>query len=98
MTDKTAKPAPNPMKFFEGSPGSQGSEDPKTKEEAAQRTVEAYREDLDKIADPRQRGKAEAALRAHAEKTFGATDKYVDKIKASRELWEKTLNSLNEKN
>jgi len=98
MTDNTLKPAANPMKFFEGSRGLQAREDPKTKEEAAERTVEAYREHLDKIADPRQRGKAEAALRAHAEKTFGATDKHVDKIKASEELWEKTLNSLSEKN
>jgi hypothetical protein len=98
MTDNTLKPADNPMKFFEGSRGLQASEAPKTKEEAAQRTVEAYREDLAKIADPQQRGKAEAALRAYAQETFGATDKYVDKIKASQERWQKTLNSLGEKN
>jgi hypothetical protein len=98
MTDNTLKPEANPMKFFEGSRGSEEREDPKTKVEAAERTVEAYREELDKIADPRQRAKAEAALRVHAEKTFGATDKYVDKIHVSRERWEKILDSLNEKN
>jgi len=97
MTDNTEKPESNPMKFFEGSRGLQQREPPKTKEEAAQRTVEAYREDLDKIADPRQRSKAEAALRAHAKKTFGAIHKHVDKIAATEERWEKILNSLGEK-
>jgi hypothetical protein len=98
MTDNSIKSEANPMKFFEGSRGLDEREAPKTKEEEAERTVETYREKLNQIADPRQRAKAEAALRADAKKTFGATDKHVDKITASRERWEKILDSLNEKN
>lgn len=94
------KAEPNPIKFSKSSPSPDHPDlaPPKTREEAAQRAVEAHRDDLDKIADPTQRANAEAKLRDHAMKTFGVVDRYVDKVRASQTKWEKKLNGLSEKN
>lgn len=70
---------------------------PKTREEAGQRAVDARYHELEKIADPQEREKAEKALRSHAEKTFGATDKAVEKLRATQARWEEKLGSLNNK-
>jgi len=91
------KPDPNPMKFFEGAQ-QHNQPSPKTKEEAGQLAVDARYHELENISDPKEREKAEKALRAHAEKTFGATDRYVDKVRDSQAKWEQRLTSLSEKN
>ena len=91
------KPDPNPMKFFEGAQ-EQNQPGPKTREEAGQLAVDARYHELEKISDPKEREKAEKALRAHAEKTFGATDRYVDKVRDSQAKWDQRLTSLSEKN
>jgi hypothetical protein len=100
MPGADEKAVPTPMNFFKSSPSPDHPDlaPPKTREEAAQRTVDAYRDDLDKIADPAQRAHAEAKLRGHAIKAFGVVDRYVDKVHANQTKWEKTLNGLSEKN
>src|ERR1700678_1248846 len=70
---------------------------PKTKEEAGQLAVDARYHELEKITDPKQREKAEKELRSHAEKTFGTTEKAVEKLRATRARWEEKLNSANDK-
>jgi hypothetical protein len=76
MPSADEKAGPNPMNFFKSSPSPDHPDlaPPKTREEAVQRTVDAYRDDLDKIADPAHRADAEAKLRDHAMKTFGVVD------------------------
>jgi hypothetical protein len=96
MSSPGNKPDPNPMKFFEKDQPARESAN--TKEEAGQRAVEARYHELEKIADPQQREKAEKALRAHAEKTFGMPLGYIDKAVARQNRWEDKLHSLNEKN
>lgn len=86
---------PNPMKSFEGAQP-QDHPAPKTKEEAGQLAVDARYHELEAISDPNQREKAEKALRAHAEETFGATNKAVDKVRDTQARWEEKLNSLND--
>ena len=91
------KPDPDPVKSFEGAQ-QQNQPGPKTKEKAGQLAVDARYHELENISDPKEREKAEKALRAHAEKTFGATDRYVDKVRDSQAKWEQRLTSLSEKN
>ena len=86
---------PAPAKFLDADQQSQPA--PKTKEEAGQLAVDARYHELEKITDPKQREKAEKELRSHAEKTFGTTEKAVEKLRATRARWEEKLNSANEK-
>ena len=95
MDSPGKKSDPNPTKSFEGAQ-QQDHPAPKTKEEAGQLAVDARYHELEKISDPKQREKAEKALRAHAEKTFGTTDKAVEKVRATQARWEEKLNSLND--
>ena len=87
---------PNPMNFFARSAYLQAP--PKNKEEAGQRAVDNRREDLDGITDPSKRMEAETALRGLAEKVFGETDSYINKVKATQQGWGRILESISERN
>jgi len=95
MSSPGSKPDPGPRKFFEGA---EHRPAPKTKEEAGQLAIDLRHDELDRIADPKQREKAENDLRSHAEKTFGTTGKAVEKARATQERWEQKIHSMSEKN
>ena len=94
MSSPGNKPVPDPMKSFEGATERPA---PKTREEAGQLAIDMRHDELDRIADPQQREKAEKALRSHAEKTFGTTGKVVEKARATQARWEQKVNSMSEK-
>ena len=95
MDSPGKKSAPAPTKFLDGD--QQRYPTPQTKEEAGQLAIDARYHELEKITDPKQREKAEKALRSHAEKTFGTTNKAVEKLRATQARWEQKLDSLNDK-
>jgi hypothetical protein len=90
---KKSDPAPAKFPDLDQQPYSS----PKTREEAGQRAVDARYHDLEKIAEPKERERAENTLRLHAEKTFGATGRALEKLKATQARWEDKLRSLNDK-
>ena len=96
MNSPRKKSDPDPMRFPEGAE-QQDRPAPKTREEAGQLAVDARYHELENISDPKEREKAEKALRSHAEKTFGTTDKAVEKVRATQARWNEKLNSLNDK-
>lgn len=95
MNSPGKKSDPAPAKFLDGD--QQRHPAPTTKEEAGQLAVDARYHEFEQITDPKEREKAEKALRSHAEKTFGTTDKAVEKLRATQARWGEKLNSLNDK-
>jgi hypothetical protein len=95
MGSSGKKSDPAPAKFPETD--QQQFPAPKTREEAGQLAVDARYHELEKITDPKEREKAEKALRSHAEKTFGTTDKAIEKLRATQARWAEKLNSANDK-
>jgi hypothetical protein len=89
------KPDPGPRKLYEGA---EQRPTPKTKEEAGQLAIDLRHDELDRIADPKQREKAEKDLRSHAEKTFGTTGTVIEKARATQKRWEQKINAMSEKN
>jgi hypothetical protein len=59
-----------------------------TKEEAGQLAVDARYRDLERIADPQQRAKAESLIRSCAEEDFTAIGSAVERAKARQAQWE----------
>ena len=86
---------PAPAKFPDE--GQQRYSAPKTKEEAGQRAVDSRYHELEKITDPKQREKAENDLRSHAEKTFVATGRALEKLHSTQTRLHENLNSPNDK-
>ena len=95
MKSPGKKTDPAPAKFLDADQQTQPA--PKTKEEAGQLAVDARYHELEKIADPKQREKAEKELRSHAEKTFDTTDKAIEKLRATQARWTEKLNSASDK-
>jgi hypothetical protein len=95
MSSPGNKPDPGPAKFFEGANQRPA---PKTREEAGQLAIDMRHDELDRIADPQQREKAEKDLRSHAEKTYGTMGKIVEKARTTQARWEQKINSMSEKN
>jgi hypothetical protein len=95
MDSPGKKSEPAPEKYPDGDQQRQPA--PKTREEAGQLAVDARYHELEKLTDPKLREKTENAIRSHAEKTFGITDKAVEKLRATQARWEQKLNSLNDK-
>ncbi len=83
------------MKSFEGANQRPA---PKTREEAGQLAIDLRHDELGRIADPKEREKAEKELRSHAEKTFGTTAKVIEKARTTQARFEEKINSLSEKN
>ena len=95
MKSPGKKSDPAPAKFLDADQQSQPA--PKTKEEAGQLAVDARYHELERITDPKQREKAEKELCSHAEKTFGITDKAIEKLRATQARWTEKLNSASDK-
>ena len=93
--DSPRKKSPTPTKYLDGD--QQRYPTPKTRQEAGQLAIDTRYHELEKITDPKQREKAEKALRSHAEKTFGTTGKAVEKVRTTQARWEQKLNSLKDK-
>ena len=96
MSNDDSKSDTDPRRFFEGM--RQELPPPKTKEEAGQYVVNMYRDELDKITDPKQRERAESDLRSHGAKTFGTTGQLVENARAFQARWEQKINSMSDRN
>lgn len=55
-------------------------------------------EGLQKIVDPEQRKLAKDAISSYDKSSAAATEKFVEKAKASQAIWEQKLNSMSERN